>query len=272
MTLAADARAWIESHVAVTGEAERVHVRPWSTVWRIPTADGVVWFKAPEPEFAYEAAVLEVLLPLAPDVLPEVIASSPEAGWLLLADAGERAREHPADWPLLLRRYAELQLAAVPHADALLAAGAIDHRDLADRVRRLVPFLAPETAAALEARLPEVDERLARLRDSPLPVTIDHNDLHDGNVFTRAGHARILDWGDSTVGHPFLSLVKMPSSGRDAYLEVFTALAPVEQVRADAADVLALRPLLQALTEDRVARVDPSFDGIEELVLSFLRG
>jgi len=270
VSLTAEARAWIESHVAVTGDIEAVHVRPWSTVWRVPTAGGAVWFKAPEAEFAYEAAVLEVLLPLAPDVLPEVIALRPEAGWLLLADAGERAREHPPDWSPLLCRYAELQLAAVPYAETLLAAGAIDHRDLASRVRRLFPFLSAETADKLEAKLPEVDERLARLAASPLAVTIDHNDLHDGNVFTRDGHARILYWGDSTVGHPFLSLVKMASAGREAYLGTFSRLAPAGRLEADAADVLALRPLLQTLTEDRVARVDPSWDGIDELVSAFV--
>lgn len=270
MSLTDDARAWIESHVAPTGEIEATHATPWSTVWRLPTADGVVWFKVPSAEFAYEAAVLAVLLPLTPDLLPEVVASRPELGWLLLADAGERAREHPPDWPPVLRRYAELQIAAAPQADALLAAGAIDHRDLPGRMRRLFPFLGPQTSTKLQARLPEVDERLARLASSPLAATIDHNDLHDGNVFVRDGHARILDWGDSTVGHPFLSLVKMAPAGREAYLDGFSALARPEVLRRDAEDVLALRPLLQALTEDRVARADPSFDGIDELVVSFV--
>jgi Phosphotransferase enzyme family len=270
VSLPGDARAWIASQVVVTGEIRQVHAKPWSTVWRVPTAREAVWFKAPASEFAYEAAVLEVLLPLAPDLLPEVVALSPDTGWLLLADAGDRAREHPPNWAPVLRRYAELQIAAAPVAGDLLAAGAIDHRDLPSRVRRLVPFLHEETRAKLEPRLPEVDERLARLAASPLAATIDHNDLHDGNVFVRDQHARVLDWGDSTVGHPFLSLVEMVPAGRAAYLELFSGLAPVDRLAQDAEDVLALRPLLQALTEDRVARADPSFDGIDELVAELL--
>ena len=83
MSLADDARAWIESQVAPTGEIEETHARPWSTVWRVPTARGVAWFKVPTAEFAYEAGVLGVLVPLAPDLLPEVIASRPDVGWLL---------------------------------------------------------------------------------------------------------------------------------------------------------------------------------------------
>jgi hypothetical protein len=55
----------------------------------------VVWFKAARPAFAHDARVLQILHPLAPDLVPEVIASTVE-GWLLLADAGERAREHPS--------------------------------------------------------------------------------------------------------------------------------------------------------------------------------
>jgi len=174
-------RAWIERQVTVTGEIEQPHVRAWSTVLRVPTADGNVWFKAAREAFAYEARVLEVLVPLGRDLLPEVLAARPDAGWLLLRDAGERAREHPIEWAPLMRRYAGLQIAAVPHADELLAAGLVDNRS--PDVGRLLQFLTPECARALQARLPEVDERLARLAASPLPSTVDHNDLHDGNVF-----------------------------------------------------------------------------------------
>ena len=42
----AGAEAWIRERVDLTGEIEQPHVRWWSTVLRVPTADGVVWFKA----------------------------------------------------------------------------------------------------------------------------------------------------------------------------------------------------------------------------------
>src|SRR6185436_1343928 len=75
----AEVRAWVEQQVTVTGEIEQPHLRVWGTVLSVPTTDGVVWFKAAREAFAYEARVLEVLVPLAPDLLPEILAVRPEA-------------------------------------------------------------------------------------------------------------------------------------------------------------------------------------------------
>jgi aminoglycoside phosphotransferase (APT) family kinase protein len=40
-----------------------------------------------------------------------------------------------------------------------------------------------------------------------VPETIQHDDLHQFNVYIRDGRPRILDWGDSSVAHPYFSLV-----------------------------------------------------------------
>ncbi len=47
----AAAHAWIEDElerlgIRHSGDIEQPHVYPWSTVLRVPTDDGVVWFKA----------------------------------------------------------------------------------------------------------------------------------------------------------------------------------------------------------------------------------
>jgi hypothetical protein len=39
-----------------------------------------------------------------------------------------------------------------------------------------------------------------------IPETIQHDDLHDGQVFLRDGGYLFFDWGDSCVSHPFHSL------------------------------------------------------------------
>jgi hypothetical protein len=263
-------RAWIEREVTVTGEIEQRHVRLWSTALWVPTADGPVWFKAAREGFAYEARILEVLVPLAPDILPEVVAARPEAGWLLLRDAGDRAREHRIDWAPLVRRYAELQIASIPHAEDLLEAGIVDNREPA--VERLFEYLTPATAERLRARMLEVEERLARLAASPLPATVEHNDLHDGNVFSRDGRARILDWGDAALAHPFFTLtVEEDPGARHAYLEPWAELYPRERLLADVEDVVALRSLLRAVTWDRLVDLDrASAAHLEERVLLFV--
>ena len=263
-------RAWIEREVTVTGEIEQRHLRLWSTALHVPTRDGPVWFKAAREGFAYEARILEVLVPLAPDILPEVVAARPEAGWLLLRDAGDRAREHPIEWAPLVRRYAELQIAAVPHAEELLAAGIVDNRR--PRVEEMFQYLTPGTADRLRSLMPEIEERLARLASSPLPATVEHNDLHDGNVFSRNGRARILDWGDAALAHPFFTLtVEEDPSARAAYLEPWAELCPHERLLGEVEDVLALRYLLRAVTWGRLVDLDPAFAAsVEERVVLFL--
>ena len=267
----AEVRAWIGSQITIAGEIEQPHVRAWSTVLRVPTADGAVWFKAPREAFAFEARLLERLGPLAPDLLPVVIASRPEEGWLLLDDAGLRAREHPVEWRPLLRRYAELQLAATPLAEELVALGVVDGR--APEVEQLFGLLTAETAGALRRRLPEVQAAFDRLARSPLAPTIDHGDLHDGNVFARDGHSRLLDWGDATVAHPFMSLtVEEDPDARDAYLEPWLHVAPRERLLQDVDDVLAVRFLVRALNNYRIRPYDEAVAivGVEERVRLFV--
>lgn len=137
-----------------------------------------MWFKAARPAFAHEARVLEVLRPLAPDLLPEVIASTND-GWLLLADAGQRAREHPIDWRTMLENYAALQRASAVHVDALLAGGAYDNRParVVERVRALMHYLPSDLASDLERRLPQVAGQMDRLAASRLGLTVDHGHI-----------------------------------------------------------------------------------------------
>ncbi|MBX6724117.1 MAG: phosphotransferase, partial [Dactylosporangium sp.] len=45
------------------------------------------------------------------------------------------------------------------------------------------------------------------LLDSPVPVTLQHHDLHGGNVFQTG---QVFDWGDSVIGHPFGVLLFSP--------------------------------------------------------------
>src|SRR5262245_10787539 len=85
-----EARAWIESHVEVSGEIEQPHIRPWSTVLRVPTAAGAVWFKAALPGLDHDAGVTAVLARLRPDVVLAPLALDLERGWMLLPDGGER--------------------------------------------------------------------------------------------------------------------------------------------------------------------------------------
>ena len=59
----------------------------------------------------------------------------------------------------------------------------------------------------LLASVPEVEHFCEELAAVGILETVQHDDLHDGNVFVRDGDYVVFDWGDSCISHPFHSLV-----------------------------------------------------------------
>lgn len=59
----------------------------------------------------------------------------------------------------------------------------------------------------LRAFAPRFAELCGELAQYMLPETIQHDDLHMGNVYASGPRLRVLDWGDSSISHPFVSLV-----------------------------------------------------------------
>ena len=201
-------------------------MRWWSTVLRVPTADGDLWFKANAAPHAFETGLLAILERVHPGHVPQLVAFDAARGWHLMRDGGERLREllhSPGDlrrWEEILPEYGELQLTVAPYVDELLAAGVADER-LAVLPGHLAALLDDRDAcmAGIEdqltedeyrrvrAILPEYAERCKRLAAFCIPETIQHDDLHDANVFVRDGRNLFFDWGDSCVSHPFHTLV-----------------------------------------------------------------
>jgi Phosphotransferase enzyme family len=222
----AEAVAWIRERVGVTGPIEQPHVRWWSTVLRVPTAEGDLWFKASSPLHAFEPRLIVELARFRPELVPEVLGLEPERGWMLMRDAGTRLREvlDSADglfrWEELLPLYAELQLAVADEAEELLRLGVPDERlaglpahfarVLEDRPTLLVDRedgLNDSEYGRLRGATTEVERRCRELAAYGIPETVQHDDLNDGNVFVRDGRYVVFDWGDSCVSHPFHTLV-----------------------------------------------------------------
>ena len=227
-----EAEAWIDGRLTEagrprTGPLTQPHVRPWSTVLLIPTAEGDLWFKACVPTQAYEAAVVEILAQRRSDLVPVVVAVDRERGWLIVEDAGDRLREllgpDPDEvcrrWEEVVQRYATLQIAAAAYRDMLRGAGAPDRRlavlpGLYEQLLADGAALRPDhpdaltagEVAALQDLVPRVRELSLELLRQGVPETIQHDDLHDGQIFVKEGRYLFLDWGDSCVSHPFLTL------------------------------------------------------------------
>src|SRR5689334_15292694 len=104
---------WIRQHAELIGPLETVHERPWSTVLRVPTPGGDLYFKACAPVQAFEPELSARLFHRWPDRVGEVVAFDTDRAWLLLSDAGTpiAARENtPEIWMSVLPLYAELQI------------------------------------------------------------------------------------------------------------------------------------------------------------------
>jgi hypothetical protein len=230
-------------------------------VWRIPTDHGPVWFKANAAGMAHEAALYAVLVRRAPTHVLPPLALDPSRGWLLLPDGGatlrdvEGSRTDLAAWERMLQEYAEMQRHLEPHVDELLAAGVPDRgpERLAEVRAALLgdpdllmlgdPHgLTPEQRDELLAHQPAYAAQCAELAAFGVAPSLQHDDLHDHNVFVSpepGGPLRVFDWGDAVVGHPFgVLLVSLrvvadlvgAANGspellrlRDAYLEPWTA-------------------------------------------------
>jgi hypothetical protein len=245
-----EVHGWLEEvGIVATAPLDAIHERPWSTVLRVPTAEGDLYLKQEAPVQAYEVALTVALASRWPDRVPEVVAADVERSWLLLRDGGTRIADAGTlePFPGALTLYGELQVGEVGHVDELLSIGLPDVR-LPVVAAAYEPFferdqgLASVEVARLRALAPRFHELCEELGAFGLPASIHHDDLHQWNVFVRDGRVAIYDWGDSSVAHPLWSWIKAfdvardyevdPEPFRAAYLSALTPLAPEKQLRA----------------------------------------
>jgi hypothetical protein len=233
----AEMTAWVKDNLAAQGLAMvaspvMVRVLPWSAVFRCPTDQGDVYFKACAPSQAFEPALTRYLAQRRPnDVLP-VLAADLARAWLLLPDGGPILRhtltgmtgDLVAHWSAILPQLAALQVDLTADAHRLLALGVLDRRpavlptlllELLDAPNRW-PLDHPDGLSrddlprlrAFVPRLLSLYEELAALGPAD---TLVHDDLHDGHVFVQPGNDgpryRFFDFGDACVGHPFFQMI-----------------------------------------------------------------
>ena len=222
--------AWIYAELkvlglSVRGPIEQPHVRPWSTVLRIPTSNGDIYFKACAQVLVREVAVTQALARWRPDCLPTILASDPAHGWMLMADGGTTVREaiktngDTSHWEKLLPRYAELQIEMAGHVEDLSVLGIPDRRlaVLPDEIETLLgnedmllidqpEGLTSAQYQRLRGMKPHLTSLCERLADFDVPESIHHGDFHDANIFLDGDGYVFFDWGDSSVAHPFFSL------------------------------------------------------------------
>jgi hypothetical protein len=295
MTEREEALTWAGAQLAnvglpLTGEPEVVKDRSWSLVARLPTKVGDCWLKVNRGGTTYEPVVLDLLARVAPESVLHPLALDLARGWSLTPDGGSTLRSSwgdlgpdPAVLGRVLHEYAQLQRATADHTVELLTAGVPDLRpealpaaldDLLDEADWSVLTGGEDPDATARARVMahrgafarQCIELARRSTDAGIPMALQHDDLHDNNVFVaRTGGGstyRVFDWGDSCVSHPFGTLLVALRSFaarrglepdalevrqvRDAYLSAWSDLAPPEDLVAMADLAVAVGPVTRA--------------------------
>src|SRR5262245_40459763 len=306
-----DAESWICDSMAraglvQAGPIEQPHVRPWSTVLRVPVASGDLWFKANMPSLRYEAAVLDILNRGCSTPVPRLFAVDLERGWMLMADAGVLLRDVVTRgrslrrWLDLLPVYAQLQIDAATEVDAFLAAGVPSRRlevlsSQYDRLLDEVRGLTSDETTRLHSLRSTVREMCDALAAHAIDETIQHDDLHDGQVFVQENEYVIADWAECCISHPFFTMAVTLEGNlawglddiqnsvdvgpfADAYLEPFSSYGQLPQLRVALATALRLGWICRALTAQRwAAALDPPdrekhLEGVAIRLRMFLSG
>lgn len=226
------AEDWIRKHVEPAGAIEKIHERPWATVMRVPVAGGVNWFKSCAQVQAFEPRLTADLYARWPDRVSEVLAVDETRRWLLLGDAGIAVGERgnpPEAWLEALPLYAELQKGEAAFALDHVGHGVPDLRiaALPSGYERLLASELPlpnDYLNRLNDYAPRFAELCVALAEPGIQESIQHDDLHMRNLYSNGNRLRVVDWGDSSIAHPFFSLVVT-----FRFLEEFNHLAPDDQ-------------------------------------------
>jgi hypothetical protein len=259
----AELGAWCESQVGPLTGMQQHKLRGWATVWRVTTAEGAWFAKQNCPGQQFEVPLLAALARLRPDRVVPVTAAGD--GFLLTPDQGpvfrETAGEDLENWLRLARDAALLQRDLVADLEVVLATGvtALAPENAPDYVAaRIEQYsglgeadsrrLRPDVADRLRVHLPVVRRWAEQVAALGLPLTLNHNDLHENNVFDVDGRLLFFDFGDSLVTEP-LGILLVPLNllaarlGADAHdrrlwrvadaaLEVWSDLVPAAELRA----------------------------------------
>jgi hypothetical protein len=259
-----------------TGVGEQRRIRPWSTQIVVPTSTGRVWFKANAPGLAHEPALHAALARMAPDRVDAPLGIDVARGWMLTRDRGSTLADHHTpsldEWFEIVQEAADLQRRVASEAGGLLATGMPDCSPATvparfDRLLDLYAGLDPSHPShlsqgerrAFEAVRGQVEEAAETLAECPLPVTLDHGDLHPGNVLLVDGGLRLFDFGDAqwasapeTLGAMWGWIVQRTEHSSEqifaAYAEVWSDLVTLAEFDALVGPAMVTLPVNRSMT------------------------
>ena len=112
--------------------------------------------------------------------------------------------------------------------------------------------------------MPKLQTLCETLSQFGIPETLQHDDFHDANIFVAQDGFRFFDWAESSIAHPFFSLVvslrsiayrfKLKEASveicelEDLYLREWQVYASLDRLREACALAMSIGRLNRALT------------------------
>jgi Phosphotransferase enzyme family len=267
-----------------TGSLEGLKSSYTSGVVQVPATPADLYLKVMARPLAHEARLLPILAEQDASHFPTVLVADTQEGWVLMRNMGGRPLGSDVPvwrWEEIARAYGQLQVASVPLVDRWLAMGCLDLR--LTRFEEEMDFLfahVPERmqglneqlsrpilvdSAALQARAAEFKRIASELAGYGLPWSLEHGDFHAGNVRVTEDGCIFYDWSHACVTFPLSGLGDLlydddwfpdqpdfSDRVRDAYLQPWTAYAPMHRLQAAFNLSQRLRTLLAAIHQGRL--------------------
>ena len=192
-------------------------------VLRVPTAGGKLFVLAARNRPPREVALMRFLKERWPERVTTVLADDAARNWMLVPDPGAEGRfpQSPDDLATAVDALARMQVESVPLAPRLRDLGC-HPAGLSDLRAFLARDDLPADVAALNATglteaerleltqlLPRLADACERLAEVALPPMLVHPDFRVANCVLGDSSMRFLNWADSLVGHPFMSLIRL---------------------------------------------------------------
>jgi hypothetical protein len=221
------------------GQVSQIKHWALSSVMRIETTKGAVFFKAAPSDAKIEPLLLARLAERWPTSIPVLLAHSPQNNWWLTEDLN--AREGPDLTPderlACIELLARIQIDA--GTDPSILRGLSINRYPLEHLAASIPSLLgrldrwkavpanhehwwpldDEQQEAWCSIGPSLVEHMQALASSTvalgLPLSLIHGDFHSGNMATRLGVPILHDWANGMITHPFFDLATVLKSGDD---------------------------------------------------------
>jgi hypothetical protein len=258
------ATRWIENeleHLGLSMAGKPTQLRAWerSFLMRVPTRQGDFYFKALPAMFAHEPKLTAALSARYPGKFPDVAALDRDRHWMLMRDYGSITLSKVPEietWEDALREFARLQMELSADSAQLLKYG-LPARPLywlSDQFEAMLedteglasPYkgLSAHEIRQLVEMAPRLAEMCQQLGTYKIPTSLEHGDLWAENIAVTPSGFLYADWSDSSLAHPFFSMLlvyseegqdlpKVPAAHdrlRNAYLEPWQSVEPMDRL------------------------------------------